>query len=132
MAVRRPVIPGFTLSLGYSLFYLSLIVLIPLGALALKTTQLTWGEFWQTITHPFVVSALKLTFGASMAAAAINAIFGLIVAWVLVRYSFPGRRIFDALIDFPFALPTAVAGLTFSQLYSPAGWMGTLGDRVAG
>src|SRR3712207_4842434 len=80
MAVRRPVIPGFTLSLGYSLFYLSLIVLIPLGALALKTTQLSWGEFWETITHPFVVSALKLTFGASMAAAAINAVFGLIVA----------------------------------------------------
>jgi sulfate/thiosulfate transport system permease protein len=123
-ARRRRIIPGFGLSLGYTLTYLSLLVLIPLGALFLKTAKLSWSEFWRTITDPFVMSALKLSFGASLIAGLINGVFGLLVAWVLVRYPFPGRRFFDALIDFPFALPTAVAGLTFSNLYSSDGWIG--------
>ena len=130
MSHRRHILPGFGLSLGYTLTYLSALVLIPLGALILKTSQLSWGEFWNTTTDPLVVWAYKLTFGASLIAAAINGIFGLIVAWVLVRYRFPGRRFFDALIDFPFALPTAVAGLSFSSLYVPGGWMGSLGDHL--
>ena len=125
-------IPGLPLTLGYTLFYLSVLVLIPLAGLVLKTTALTWSEFWQTITDPIVVASFKLTFTASAIAAAINGVFGLIVAWVLVREPFPGRRLFDALIDFPFALPTAVAGLTFSQLYLADGWIGGLGRHVAG
>jgi sulfate transport system permease protein len=132
MSQRRHILPGFGLSLGYTLTYLSALVLIPLGALILKTSQLTWREFWQTTTDPLVLSAYKLTFGASLIAAVINGVFGLIVAWVLVRYRFPGRRFFDALIDFPFALPTAVAGLSFSSLYVPGGWMGSLGDHLVG
>jgi sulfate transport system permease protein len=128
---RRRVLPGFGLSLGYTLFWLSVIVLIPLTALVRETASLTWADFWSTVTDPLVVSAYKLSFGAATFAAIINGIFGLLVAWVLVRYSFPGRRIVDALIDFPFALPTAVAGLTFGNLYSDAGWLGRLGfDRV--
>lgn len=127
---QRRILPGFGLSLGYTLIYLSALVLIPLGALVLKTTQLTWSEFWTTITDDQVVAAYKLTFGASALAAVINGIFGLIVAWVLVRYRFFGRRFFDALIDFPFALPTAVAGLTFSSLYVKEGWLGSLGDNT--
>lgn len=116
--LRRNVLPGFRLSLGYTLFYLSLIVLIPLSALVIKSTQLTWHEFTSTITDPFVVSAYKLSIGASLIAAAINGVFGLIVAWVLVRYRFPGRKIFDAIIDLPFALPTAVAGITFAGVFA--------------
>ena len=112
---KRRVLPGFGLSLGYTITYLSLVVLIPLGGLFLKSAQLTWSDFWGTITNPFVLSALKVSFGASAIAGVINGFFGLLVAWVLVRYPFPGRRIFDALVDFPFALPTAVAGLTFSN-----------------
>jgi sulfate/thiosulfate transport system permease protein len=130
MSSRR-VIPGFGLSMGYTLTYLSVIVLFPLSALVWKTAHLHWGEFWDTITDPIVLSAYKLSFGASLVAAAINGIFGLIVAWVLVRYRFPGRRFFDAIIDFPFALPTAVAGLTFSNMYAPNGWMGSLGNTLA-
>jgi sulfate transport system permease protein len=128
MSTRR-VIPGFGISLGYTLSYLSLMVLIPLAALVWKTSQLHWSDFWSTVTDPIVLAAYKLSFGASILAAAINGVFGLIVAWVLVRYRFPGRRLMDAIIDFPFALPTAVAGLTFSNLYAPQGWMGSLGTR---
>ena len=130
-AARR-VIPGFSLTLGYTLFTLSLFVLIPLGALLVKTAQLSPAAFWATVTDPVVVASYRLTFGASAIAALINATFGLVVAWTLVRYSFPGRRILDALIDFPFALPTAVAGLTFSNLYAREGWIGGFGDRAVG
>src|SRR5580704_17825367 len=132
MAGARKVIPGFRLTLGYTLFYLSLLVLIPLAAMVIKTTQLSWSEFVATITDPVVVAAYQLTFGAAALAAIVNGLFGLIVAWVLVREPFPGRRYFDALIDFPFALPTAVAGLTFSSLYLADGWIGGLGRHVAG
>jgi sulfate/thiosulfate transport system permease protein len=124
-------IPGLPLTLGYTLFYLSAIVLIPLAGMVFKTTQLSWSEFWQTVTDPIVVASYKLTFTASAIAAAINGVFGLIVAWVLVRENFPGRRFFDALIDLPFALPTAVAGLTFSSLYLANGWIGGLGSHLA-
>jgi sulfate/thiosulfate transport system permease protein len=130
IAARR-VIPGFPLSLGYTLSYLSLFVLIPLAALGIKTAQLSPAAFWATVTDPVVVASYRLTFGASAVAAVINAVFGLMVAWTLVRYSFPGRRILDALIDFPFALPTAVAGLTFSNLYSKEGWIGGFGTSLA-
>lgn len=125
-------IPGLPLTLGYTLFYLSVVVLIPLAGLVFKTTALTWSEFWQTVTDPIVAASFQLTFTASAIAAAINGVFGLIVAWVLVREPFPGRRFFDALIDFPFALPTAVAGLTFSQLYLADGWIGGFGRHAAG
>jgi sulfate/thiosulfate transport system permease protein len=130
---QRPsrLIPGLPLTLGYTLFYLSVMVLIPLAGLVFKTAELTWNEFWQTITDPIVVASFKLTFTASAIAAAVNGVFGLIVAWALVREPFPGRRLFDALIDFPFALPTAVAGLTFSQLYLEDGWIGGFGRHLA-
>ena len=118
------------MTMGYTLFYMTLLVLIPLGAMFLKSAQLTWGQFWGTLSDPLVVASFKLTFGASVAAAAINGVFGLLVAWVLVRYPLPGRRVFDALIDFPFALPTAVAGLTFGVLYMPDGWIGGLGAHL--
>jgi sulfate transport system permease protein len=130
MAASSRVLPGFSLSLGYTIFYLSALVLIPLAALALKTTQISPAEFWRIITDPIVVASYKLTFFASFLAAAINAVFGLIVAWTLVRYNFPGRRFFDALIDFPFALPTAVAGLTYANLYLKDGWIGGLGPNL--
>jgi sulfate transport system permease protein len=130
MKSRKRVIPGLPLSLGYTLFYLTLIVLIPLGALALKTNQLTWRQFWETISDPIVVHSYQLTLGASIVASLINGVFGLIVAWVLVRYRVPGKRILDAMIDFPFALPTAVAGLTFSSLYLKEGWIGGLGFQL--
>jgi sulfate/thiosulfate transport system permease protein len=125
-------IPGLPLTLGYTLFYLSTLVLIPLAGLVFKTAELSWKEFWQTVTDPIVIASFQLTFTASAIAAAVNGVFGLIVAWVLVREPFPGRRLFDALIDFPFALPTAVAGLTFSSLYLADGWIGGLGRHVAG
>jgi sulfate transport system permease protein len=125
------IIPGFPLTMGYTLTYLSLLVLIPLGALILKSAQLSWSEFIATLRDPVVVSAFKVTFRAAVMAAAINAVFGLLVAWVLVRYPVPGRRFFDAMIDFPFALPTAVAGLTFSNLYLPDGWIGGTGAKLA-
>jgi sulfate transport system permease protein len=124
------VIPGLPLTLGYTLFYLSALVLIPLAALVIKTTQMTLAQFWDVVTDPIVVASYRLTFTASALAAAVNGVFGLIVAWVLVRYEFPGRRFFDALIDFPFALPTAVAGLTYSSLYLKDGWIGGFGPRV--
>ena len=131
-AAKRRVIPGFDLTLGYTLVTLSCFVLLPLGALVLRTAQLSWPEFWVTITDPVVVAAYRLTFGASAVAALCNAVLGLMTAWVLVRYRFPGRRLLDALIDVPFALPTAVAGLTFSNLYLKDGWIGGFGDRLAG
>ena len=131
MPASRRVIPGFGLTLGYTLTYLTLLVLIPLGALALRTARLSWAEFWAIVTDPLVVSSYKVTLSASLIAAAVNGVFGLLVAWVLVRYPLPLKRVLDALIDFPFALPTAVAGLTFSNLYLPDGWIGRMGVHVA-
>jgi sulfate transport system permease protein len=129
--MSRRVIPGFSLTVGYTLFYLSALVLLPLAALALKAGQMSAAEFWRVITDPVVTSSLRLTFAVSTAAALVNAVFGLIVAWVLVRYDFPFRRLFDAIIDFPFALPTAVAGLTFANLFLKDGWLGGLGGHIA-
>ena len=123
MTSSRRILPGFGLSIGYSLFYLTLLVLVPLGALVVKTTRLTWAEFWNTDTDPVVVASYRLSFQASLAAAVINGVFGLVVAWVLVRYPFPGRRLLDAAVDFPFALPTAVAGLTFGSLFTRVPWI---------
>lgn len=132
---RHTVLPGFDIALGLTLFYLCLIVLIPLSAAFLRTTELTWPQFVDTVTSPRVVASYKLTFGASLLAALVNAFFGLLVAWVLVRYDFFGRRIVDALVDLPFALPTAVAGITLTGLYAGNGWIGQwlepLGLKVA-
>ena len=121
---QHSVLPGFGLALGFTLVYLSVIVLIPLSAAFIKTAALSWGQFWDIVTAPRVVASYKLTFGASLLAAAINAVFGLIIAWVLVRYSFTGKRIVDALVDLPFALPTAVAGIALTAIYAPNGWFG--------
>jgi sulfate/thiosulfate transport system permease protein len=123
---KTRVLPGFKLTLGFTLFYLGLIVLIPLAAVFWKTSTLTWPQFWQTVTMPPAVASYKLTFGASFCAALVNVIFGLIVAWVLVRYEFFGKKMVDALVDLPFALPTAVAGITLAALYSEHGWIGQL------
>ena len=120
----RRVLPGFGLTLGVSWFYLTLIVLVPLSALFLKTFSLSWEQFWQTVASPRVLAAYRLSFGAALCAALVNAVFGLLVAWVLVRYRFPGRSLVDALVDLPFALPTAVAGLTLTTLYARTGWYG--------
>ena len=129
------VLPGFNLTLGYTLGYLSLIVLIPLAAVFLKTAQLTFAEFWDVVSAPRVVASYKLSFGMSLLAAAINAVFGLMLAWALVRYSFPGKKLIDALVDLPFALPTAVAGISLTALYAKNGWLGQflepLGIQVA-
>ena len=124
--MRQTVLPGFRLTLGFTLFYLCLVVLLPLLTLPARSATMTWDAFWQTVTDPRVVASYRLSIGASLAAAAVNAVFGLIVAWVLVRYSFPGRRIVDSLVDLPFALPTAVAGITLTAIYAPNGWMGRL------
>jgi sulfate/thiosulfate transport system permease protein len=121
---RRKVIPGFGLSMGYSVAYLSLIILIPLAALFIKAAGLGWDEWWNLLTSPRVIAATKLTFGASAAAAGVSSALGLLVTWVLVRYRFPGRRVLDAMVDLPFALPTAVAGITLTQIYAPNGWIG--------
>jgi sulfate transport system permease protein len=121
---QHSVLPGFGLTLGYTIFYLSLIVLVPLSALFLKTTALGWSQFWQTVTDPRVVASYQLTFGASLIGALINAVFGFAVAWTLVRYSFPGKKIVDALVDLPFALPTAVSGIALTAIYAPTGWIG--------
>jgi sulfate transport system permease protein len=127
--------PGFGLSLGFTLFYLALIVLVPLSAVFLKTATMTWGQFWNAVASERVVASYRLSFGASLIAAAFNVVFGGIVAWVLVRYQFPGKRLIDALVDLPFALPTAVAGITLTALYSSNGWFGKylepLGIKVA-
>ena len=121
---QRSILPGFGLAMGFTLLYLSLIVLIPIAALFLRTTSLSWGEFWSTVTAPRVLASYQLSFGASFVAALVNALFGLLVAWVLVRYSFPGKRIVDALVDLPFALPTAVAGISLTSLFVKNGWIG--------
>ena len=121
---RHSVLPGFDLALGFALLYLSLIVLIPLSAAFLKTATLSWAQFVDATTTPRVLASYRLTFGASLLAALLNAVFGLIVAWVLVRYTFPGRRLVDALVDLPFALPTAVAGIALTALYARNGWIG--------
>jgi sulfate transport system permease protein len=125
-AKKFRVLPGFKLTLGFTLFYLGLIVLIPLSAVFWKASSLTWPEFWQTVTMPVALASYRLTFGASFLAALVNAFFGLIVAWVLVRYDFFGKKLVDALVDLPFALPTAVAGITLASLYARAGWLGRL------
>ena len=123
---RRParLLPGFRLSLGCTLLYLSLIVLVPLAAVLLRTSTMSPETFWHAVSAPRVVASYRLSFGASLIAAAVNAFFGLMLAWVLVRYSFPGKRIVDALVDLPFALPTAVAGIALTALYAPSGWLG--------
>ena len=127
-AKRAPkrVLPGFNLTLGFTLFYLSVIVLIPLSALLFKTFNLTWEQFVAAVTSPRVLASYRLTFGASFLAALVNSVFGLLVAWVLVRYQFPGKKIVDALVDLPFALPTAVAGISLTALLASNGWIGSL------
>jgi len=121
---QRSILPGFGLSMGFTLMYLSLIVLIPITALLLRTTSLSWAEFWSTVTAPRVLASYQLSFGTSFIAALVNAVFGLLVAWVLTRYSFPGKRIVDALVDLPFALPTAVAGISLTSIFVKNGWIG--------
>ena len=120
------VLPGFTPALGYTILYLSLIVLIPLSAAFLKTSLLTWDAFLAAATSPRVLASYRLSFGAAFIGAAINAVFGLLVAWILVRYKFPGKRLIDALVDLPFALPTAVAGIALTAVYAPNGWIGSI------
>ena len=121
---QHSVLPGFGLTLGYTLLYLSLIVLIPLSALFVRTTSMTWTQFWNTVSDPRVVASYKLTFGMSLLAATINVVFGFVVAWLLVRDSLPGKKLIDALVDLPFALPTAVSGIALTALYAPNGWLG--------
>lgn len=132
---RGGVLPGFRLAMGFTLVYLTLVVLVPLSTLFWKSASLGPAAFWEAVSAPRVVASYKLTFGASLAAACVNGFFGVIVTWVLVRYRFPGRRLMDALVDFPFALPTAVAGITLTTLYAPNGWLGAplerLGVKVA-
>ena len=123
-SARRRVLPGFGLSLGYTMLYLSMLVLIPLGACFLKASSLSPAQFWAAVWTERARAAYALTFGSSLVAALVNALLGLLVAWVLVRYEFPGRRLLDALVDLPFALPTAVAGLVYANLYVPGGWLG--------
>jgi sulfate transport system permease protein len=123
---RHSVLPGFELALGFTLLYLSLIVLIPLSATFARTLTMTGEAFWLTVSSPRVLASLRLTFGASFLAAVVNTFFGLIIAWVLVRYRFPGRRLVDALVDLPFALPTAVAGIALTAIYAKNGWIGSL------
>jgi sulfate transport system permease protein len=124
---RQPsVLPGFGFAFGLTVLYLSLIVLIPLSATFLKTASLSWDAFWHTVTAPRALASYRLSFGAALIGAVINAVFGLIVAWVLVRYTFPGKRVVDALVDLPFALPTAVAGIALTAIYAGNGWIGSL------
>jgi sulfate transport system permease protein len=134
-AASRRVLPGFGLTLGFTLGYLSLIVLVPLAAVLLKTMTLSWSEFWTIVTAPRAVASYKLSFGASLLAACVNAVFGLMLAWCLVRYQFPGKRLIDALVDLPFALPTAVAGISLTAIYAGNGWLGRylepLGIKIA-
>jgi len=121
---QRSVLPGFGLTLGFAVLYLSLIVLVPLAALVIKSTSLTWQRFWEIVSDPRVTASYRLSFGASLAAAMINSVFGFVVAWVLVRYRFPGKKVVDALVDLPFALPTAVAGIALTSIYAANGWIG--------
>jgi sulfate transport system permease protein len=126
----RGVLPGFGLSLGITCTYLSLIVLVPLATVFVRTAELPWDSFWSTVTDPRVLASYRVTFGASFVAALINTVFGLLVAWVLVRYRFPGRRLVDAIVDLPFALPTAVAGIALTTLYASNGWVGRYLDPL--
>jgi sulfate transport system permease protein len=132
---QHSILPGFGLAMGFTVFYLSLIVLIPLGATFLKTFSAGWGHFWETVTGARALASYRLSIGASLVAAAINSVLGLLAAWVLVRYDFPGKRIVDALVDLPFALPTAVAGITLTAMFAGNGWVGSwlepLGIKVA-
>lgn len=121
---KHSVIPGFGLTLGFTLFYLCLIVIIPLAGLVFKTLEMSWDQFIATVTDPRVVAAFEVSFSISFAAALMNAVFGFIIAWVMVRYSFPGKKLFDAMVDLPFALPTAVAGIALASLYAQNGWIG--------
>lgn len=124
---KKPsVLPGFSLTLGFTLFYLSAVVLIPLSGLFLATAGMGWERFWQVVTEPRVLHAYRISFGLSFLAALMDALFGLIIAWVLTRYHFPGKRLIDAMVDLPFALPTAVAGIALSAIYAPQGWIGKL------
>jgi len=118
------VLPGFGLTLGYTLLYLSLIVVVPLWALMVRTASLPWEQFWTTVTDPRVLASYRLTFGASLVAASLNAVFGFVLAWTLVRYRFPGRKLLDALVDLPFALPTAVSGIALTAIFAKTGWIG--------
>jgi sulfate transport system permease protein len=129
-SAKQSVLPGFGLTMGYTVFYLSLVVLLPLGALVIKSTTLGWSGFWQAAWNPRVVASYQLTFGASLVAATINAIFGLMVAWTLVRYTIPGKRLIDAMIDLPFALPTAVSGIALTAVYAKNGWIGQYLDAI--
>ncbi|MFY4729617.1 sulfate ABC transporter permease subunit CysT [Nitrospira sp. BLG_2] len=136
LVLKHPsVLPGFGLALGFTVFYFSLIVLIPLSGLFVKTSSLSWEQFWNIVTNPRAVASYRLTFGASLLGALINGLFGSIIAWVLVRYRFPGRSLVDALVDLPFALPTAVAGITLTSIYASNGWIGRylepLGIKIA-
>jgi sulfate transport system permease protein len=126
----RSVLPGFGLSLGITCTYLGLIVLLPLATVFTRTADLSWADFWATVTNPRVVASYRVTFGASFVAALINTVFGLLVAWVLVRYRFPGRKLVDAMVDLPFALPTAVAGIALTTLYASNGWIGSYLDPL--
>lgn len=133
---RHSVLPGFGITLGFTLLYMGILVLVPLGGLVLFTSRMSFQEFWASaVSDPRVLAAYRVTFGASLASAVINAVFGFIVAWVLVRYSFPGKRIVDAMVDLPFALPTAVSGIALTTLYAHTGWVGRwlepLGVQVA-
>ncbi|MGF7050227.1 sulfate transport system permease protein [Paenibacillus sp. DS2015] len=125
-SVQRKVIPGFGITMGFSVFYLSLVVLLPLTALLFNSTGLTWDKFWHVATDPRVLASYRVSFTTSAVAALLDAVLGLLLAWVLVRYNFPGKSLFDALIDLPFALPTAVAGISLTALYSQNGWIGSL------
>jgi len=136
MALKQhSVLPGFGLTMGFTLFYLSLIVLIPLAGLLLKSATISWDQFYAAVTGPQVMASYKVTFGASLVAASVNAVCGLVVAWVLVRYSFPGKNVVDAMVDLPFAMPTAVSGIALTAIYAPNGWIGRwldpLGIEVA-
>ena len=121
---RHSVLPGFGLAMGFTVLYLSLIVLLPLSAVVFKSATVSWAQFWTTVSSPRVLASYRLSFGASFVGALINMVFGVLLAWVLVRYEFPGRRFADALVDLPFALPTAVAGIALTAVYSKEGWIG--------
>ncbi len=132
---NKSVLPGFGLSMGFTITYLCIIVLIPLAGVLIKTMGLSWGEFWDAVTNPRVLASYRVSFLTAVYAAAVNLVFGLLIAWVLVRYEFPGKKIIDSLVDLPFALPTAVAGIALTAIYAPNGWIGQyaadLGIKVA-
>src|SRR6266852_5492077 len=121
---RFSALPGFGLTMGFTLVYLTALVLIPFAGLVIRACELSWADFWRLTTSERALASYRLTFGASLVAAVANGVFGTLLAWVLVRYEFPGRRLIDAMVDFPFALPTAVAGLTLSNLFAANGWLG--------